>query len=134
MPGVFDGCVMAIAGQLTTSPFEVSRLITSFGGRMAFMITSQLTHLVTTPEEVESDSSKVRAAKRHRCFIVREEYITACIHSGRRLDETRFLLAPREEAAGAPRKAILRSKEVRRKMNPTLSLTEPSLLGDHQVR
>ena len=113
MPGVFDGCVMAITGQLSASPFEVSRLITNFGGRVAFMITSGLTHLVTTAEEVESNSSKVRAAKRHHCFIVREEYVTACIHAGRRLDEARFLLAPREETAVAPRRDILRSKDVR---------------------
>lgn len=110
---VFQGCVIAIAGQLSTSPFELSRLITNFGGKVAFMITSGLTHLVTSPDEVESDSSKVRAARKLRCFIVKEEYITACIHAGRRLDETRFLLAQREELVVAPRRDITISKDVR---------------------
>lgn len=110
---VFQGCVMAFAGQFHTSTFELGKLVTNFGGRVSFMITPQVTHLVTTLDEVESNSSKVRAARRSRCSIVREEYVAACIHAGRRLEETRFLLAPKEEPAPPQRKEIARSKEVR---------------------
>lgn len=110
---VFEGCVMTITGHFHMSAFELAKLVTKFGGRVSFMITPQVTHLVTTAEEVESNSSKVKAARRNRCPIVREEYVAACIHAGRRLEEARFLLAPIEEPVAAQRRDIARSKDVR---------------------
>ena len=44
---------MAFAGQFHTSTFELGKLVTNFGGRVSFMITPQVTHLVTTLDEVE---------------------------------------------------------------------------------
>jgi hypothetical protein len=67
------------------------------GGIIDFVVSKKTTHVVTTPQLL--DSSKIKSAVRHGCFVVTEEFITESARLGTRVDEWPYLFIGDERAS-----------------------------------
>jgi BRCT domain, a BRCA1 C-terminus domain len=105
---IFDGCLFSIAGNLSRSSLDISKAVKENGGQVAYIITKKVkyfslgcsqflctvfqktTHLLTTDAEVQTQSSKVKAAIGYGALILKESYIWDCINAQSLLDVDQY--------------------------------------------
>jgi len=68
---------------------QLQTTIEHLGGNLDFIISKKTTHVVTTPQLL--DSFKLKNAWKHGCFVVTEDFLLECDAQGTRVDEWPFL-------------------------------------------
>jgi poly [ADP-ribose] polymerase len=92
------GLVIAAAGSLSTPTGQLSKLVKDNGGMFAHMITSSITHLITTEAEVQASSYKISKAGEHGAILVTEKWLHECIKAKKRVSETSYAISKAEKA------------------------------------
>ena len=96
--GTFAGLIYCVVGSLSKSFSQISQLISLHGGQIAHsMKNPDITHIVSTVDEIRKRNSVVNQAKERDILIVSETYLLACIEARRRLPEQKFILRETSE-------------------------------------
>ena len=90
---IFGGMVICISGTLSQPRADFTKLIQSNGGKVSSSVTSATTHLITTPNELESKTAKVEQALAKNLPIVGEKWIGSSVEQSELLPVDQFLLA-----------------------------------------
>jgi hypothetical protein len=93
MPGKpLKDAVVAIAGTLSCSHSSFEELIIKNGGEFSAGISQRVTHLVSTKEEIKTNSPKVKKAMFQEIPIVSESFIRDSIAKGKLQEEEKYTL------------------------------------------
>jgi hypothetical protein len=76
---MLKGLTVCCSGTLSVTRTEFEKLIKKHGGSTSASVTGKTTHLVTTPEEFTSETTKVKKAKHTGVPIVSEDFINDSI-------------------------------------------------------
>lgn len=90
--GVLSNCVIAVHGNLLKNRSSFPKIIRENGGKYSINVNNKTTHLISTEEDCDISHSKVREAQTFKLFIVNEDWLTACIEKGTRVNEDKYLL------------------------------------------
>lgn len=88
----FDGFVFAIDGRLSLPKHHIISMIDENGGTVSRRMAKRITHLLTSAENVESETPKVKFAIENRIEIVSLDFLTRCASRHELLDSSRWLL------------------------------------------
>mmetsp|Transcript_27341 Transcript_27341/g.63750 ORF Transcript_27341/g.63750 Transcript_27341/m.63750 type:complete len:476 (-) Transcript_27341:7-1434(-) len=100
-PKIFKGQVFALSGRLSQPQKEYEELIKKNGGEVAPSLTTAVTILVSTADDVKACSQKVATANGRGVPIVQEGFVGACIAAKKILPMSHFEI----KGAGKKRKA-----------------------------
>jgi len=87
MSKLFEGMICVLSGTLSLPHVDLSSLITSNGGVVASDVTSQTTHLISTPLDIQKGSVKTTRAKQLNLPIIGESFIHASLKEQKREPE-----------------------------------------------
>eukprot|EP00027_Filamoeba_sp_ATCC50430_P013404 CAMPEP_0168567914 /NCGR_PEP_ID=MMETSP0413-20121227/15279_1 /TAXON_ID=136452 /ORGANISM="Filamoeba nolandi, Strain NC-AS-23-1" /LENGTH=65 /DNA_ID=CAMNT_0008600177 /DNA_START=402 /DNA_END=596 /DNA_ORIENTATION=+ len=65
-------------------------MVTDRGGQVQGTVTHKVTHLISTPEDVASDSNQVKLAKKRGIFVVSEQFLLMCLKTGKKVAEKEY--------------------------------------------
>ena len=80
---------------LVVDPNQVLPLkkkITEHGGSVAYIVTKETTHVVTTIEKSKFLPMKLEAALKHGAALISENWIDACLKQRQRVSEKSFMI------------------------------------------
>ncbi len=89
---VFSGMTFCLSGTLSMGRKEMEALIKKNGGKTAASVTKSVTHLLTTENEFENETSKVTKAKELGLPLVGENFIHESITAKKPLPADQFSL------------------------------------------
>jgi len=70
---------------------ELVSIVKKYGGQAIFLVNEKIHLMVTTPEFVQQQSTKVKTAQKYGIPIVRTEYLYECLKAKARVDEWPWL-------------------------------------------
>ncbi|KAI9793662.1 MAG: hypothetical protein M1816_007557 [Peltula sp. TS41687] len=89
---IFDGCVIALSGNLAQTHGEIKKLITDHGGVSTNIVNDQCTHLICSSSDLVKKPAKVKQAEKIKTTnIVKDEWLFESVSEKKRLAEASYL-------------------------------------------
>jgi len=92
----FLGSVICISGKLSKSRKEITQMIEENGGEVTRSISKMVTHLVTTEDALNDETSKVSKAEHLKIPVVSEQWLTDSIDKGKVQETSSYELGSEE--------------------------------------
>ena len=87
-----SGCNIVLCETTDRTEEEWRSIIEYNNGRVYEYVTKSVTHVVTTPLEVQRSSTKVQGAIQKGVPVVGESWLKSCLQAGHYVDEEPFML------------------------------------------
>eukprot|EP01114_Cavostelium_apophysatum_P020769 TRINITY_DN704_c1_g1_i1.p1 TRINITY_DN704_c1_g1~~TRINITY_DN704_c1_g1_i1.p1 ORF type:complete len:1493 (-),score=434.68 TRINITY_DN704_c1_g1_i1:288-4766(-) len=74
MEGALGGLIFTLHGFATADKKRITELVQNHGGQVVY-VGKNITHMITTPEELQTNGYKIQSAKSNRIEVVLEEFL-----------------------------------------------------------
>jgi len=101
---LFEDVVFSLDGELSKTPDELEKLIEAHGGSVTKTITAKVTHLITTDDDFEKPSAKVKSATTKGITILNENFIHDSIAKGEKAEEENYNIASKNKGGAKKQK------------------------------
>jgi len=119
MPGkLFKDKVFCFSGKLSKSQKELEDLVTGNGGEVAKAVSSRVSYLITSKEDLEHATSNVKKAEEEEIPILNEHFVLDSVAKGKLQTEEDYYLKPLGEADEDEQSSDDEPKQTKKRKTP----------------